>query len=93
VTIVRDEERIHTGGPYSLGGQVFQAYSPLPIFGDNHVVVGSWVIDGTARGIGIRESDGPITGDLARFVPHYFLPGPNDSTGKDMGQPGTKRQN
>jgi len=70
---------LHTGGeilemegPYADGGFVYQAFAPLPRFGDNHAVIGSWVIDGEARGIGIRESNGPITEDLARFVPHYF---------------------
>lgn len=58
-------------GPYG-GPHVFQAFAPLPEFDGNHAVIGSWVIDGEARGIGVRESDGPITEDHARFVPHYF---------------------
>lgn len=58
-------------GPYA-GPRVWQQYQPLPCFDGNHAVVGSWVIDGEARGIGVRESDGPITEDHARFVPHYF---------------------
>lgn len=61
-------------GDYGDGPTVFQAYRALPVFEGNHAVIGSWVIDGSARGIGIRESDGPITQDLARFVPHYFTP-------------------
>ncbi|MEZ0327850.1 MAG: glutathionylspermidine synthase family protein [Fimbriimonas sp.] len=60
-------------GPYDEGSFVFQEYAPLPVFEGNHTVVGSWVVDCVARGIGIRESNGPITEDLARFVPHYFL--------------------
>jgi glutathionylspermidine synthase len=67
-----DGER-HVGGPYGEAGYLYQAYAPLPVFDGNHVVIGSWVIDGAAHGIGIRESDGPITEDNARFVPHYFL--------------------
>jgi glutathionylspermidine synthase len=36
-------------------------------------VLGSWyVTDQGAAGIGVRESDGPITGNLSRFVPHFF---------------------
>lgn len=61
-------------GPYGEGPRVYQAYSPLPEFDGNHAVIGSWIIDGEARGIGVRESDGPITEDRARFVPHYFQP-------------------
>jgi glutathionylspermidine synthase len=33
-------------------------------------VLGAWVIDRQAAGMGVRESDGPITGNLSRFVPH-----------------------
>lgn len=38
-----------------------------------HALIGSWVIDGEAKGMGIRESDRAITDDQARFVPHYFV--------------------
>ncbi len=63
-------------GPYGDQPRVWQDYAPLPVFDGNHAVIGAWVIDGVARGIGVRESDGPITEDRARFVPHYFLPDP-----------------
>jgi glutathionylspermidine synthase len=36
------------------------------------VVLASWVIDGTAAGIGIRESFSPATDNLSCFVPHLF---------------------
>lgn len=68
-------EVIENDGPYG-GPWVYQAYASLPVFDGNHAVVGSWVVDGEARGIGVRESDGPITEDTARFVPHYFRPNP-----------------
>jgi glutathionylspermidine synthase len=35
-------------------------------------VIGSWVIDGEAAGVGIRESNNMITDNLSRFVPHRF---------------------
>jgi len=39
-------------------------------------VLGSWVIEqeegNAAGGMGIRESEMPITGNLSRFVPHLF---------------------
>ncbi len=72
VSLHRNEGTIAKSGPYDEGLFVFQAHAPLPQFDGNHAVIGSWVVDGEARGIGIRESDGPITEDLARFVPHYF---------------------
>ncbi len=74
VSIILDGQKTENPGPYENGPYVYQAYVPVPEFEGNHAVVGSWVVNGAARGIGIRESDGPITEDLARFVPHYFKP-------------------
>lgn len=71
VSIHRASGVIEMPGPYD-GPCVVQAYAPLPVFDGNHAVVGSWIVDGEPRGIGIRESDGPVTEDTARFVPHYF---------------------
>ncbi|MDR3506358.1 MAG: glutathionylspermidine synthase family protein [Caulobacteraceae bacterium] len=39
-----------------------------------YAVLGSWVIGGLARGLGVRESSGPITSNMAQFVPHLFEP-------------------
>jgi glutathionylspermidine synthase len=51
---------------------VFQQYCPLPVFDGNRTVLGAWVINGEASGLGIRESDGLITNVGSRFVPHYI---------------------
>jgi glutathionylspermidine synthase len=51
---------------------VYQALRPLPAFDGRHIVFGSWMVNGRASGIGIRESDGLITGNTSRFVPHLF---------------------
>lgn len=61
-----------TGGEYGSEGFVYQQYAPLPEFNGNYPVIGSWVIGGEAAGMGIRESDGLITGNTSRFVPHFF---------------------
>lgn len=61
-----------TGGEYGREGFVYQQYAALPHFEGNYPVIGSWVIGGEAAGMGIRESDGLITGNTSRFVPHYF---------------------
>lgn len=68
---------IVTGGTYGDGPAVYQAAAPIPRFDDesgtHFPVFGSWyVMDQGAAGIGIRESDSPITDNLSRFVPHYF---------------------
>jgi len=62
-----------TGGDYGEQGYVFQAAAPIPNLGGNYPVIGSWLVtDQGACGMGIRESNGPITDNLSRFVPHYF---------------------
>jgi len=54
------------------GGYVYQAMASLAQADDKTAVIGSWLIDGDPAGIGIRESDGPITNNFSRFVPHLF---------------------
>lgn len=61
-----------TDGEYGSEGYVYQQYAALPNFGGNHPVIGSWLIGGEPAGMGIRESDGLITNNTSRFVPHYF---------------------
>ncbi len=61
-----------TDGEYGSEGYVYQQYAALPDFNGNHPVIGSWLIAGEAAGMGIRESDGLITNNTSRFVPHYF---------------------
>ncbi|MCZ2823281.1 MULTISPECIES: glutathionylspermidine synthase family protein [unclassified Modestobacter] len=62
------------GGKYGAEGWVVQQLCALPDFagpdGPHHPVLGTWVVDGEAAGLGIRESDGLITDDLSFFVPH-----------------------
>jgi len=60
------------GGHYGAEGFVFQAPAALPDFDGNHPVFGVWVVDHEAAGLGIREDTRRITGNLSRFVPHYF---------------------
>ncbi|MEU2350123.1 glutathionylspermidine synthase family protein [Modestobacter sp. NPDC049651] len=64
------------GGRYGAEGWVVQQLCPLPDFpgpdGPHHPVLGTWVVDGEAAGMGIRESDGLITDDLSFFVPHVI---------------------
>ena len=49
---------------------VYQALHPLPVFDGNYPVLGSWMVNGYACGMGIREEASPITGNASRFVPH-----------------------
>jgi len=61
-----------TDGEYGSEGYVYQQYAALPDFEGNHPVIGSWIIGSESAGMGIRESDGLITGNTSRFVPHFF---------------------
>ena len=58
---------------YGAEGAIVQAYAPIARSGDNHAVVGSWVVGDDPAGISIREDASPITRDLARFLPHIIL--------------------
>ncbi|MFJ4687692.1 glutathionylspermidine synthase family protein [Streptomyces sp. NPDC088789] len=51
----------------------YQELAPLPDFDGNRVVLGAWVVDGEAAGLGIRESAGLVTDGYARFLPHVIL--------------------
>jgi glutathionylspermidine synthase len=62
-----------TEGPYD-GPVVYQALWPLPRFADRHFAcVGSWIVNGWACGIGLREDDQLITANTSRFVPHRIV--------------------
>lgn len=74
ITIVKDGEIVEeVDGPYGEEGHIIQAYTPLPRFGDNHVLIGSWIVNDKAAGMSIREDEGRITKDTSRFIPHIIL--------------------
>ena len=62
-----------SGGDYGKEGFIYQALAPLPEVAGHRAVIGSWIIGQEAGGIGIRESDGPITDNRSRFVPHRIV--------------------
>jgi glutathionylspermidine synthase len=61
-----------TPGDYGQEGYVFQAPVELPNFEGHRPVCGVWIVDHTPAGLGIREDTRRITGNLSRFVPHFF---------------------
>jgi glutathionylspermidine synthase len=63
---------IETPGPYGPPF-VYQQLHPLPDHAGNLPVVGSWLVNGHACGIGVREDTSPVTGNTSRFVPHLFV--------------------
>jgi glutathionylspermidine synthase len=62
-----------SGGDYGEEGFVYQEYAPLPEIDGHRPVIGSWIIGQEPAGMGIRESVGPITDNLSRFVPHRIV--------------------
>lgn len=66
------EDRGPEGG-YGEEGHIVQALAPLPVFDGQHAVIGSWIVGEEAVALSVREDDGPITRDLARFVPHAIV--------------------
>jgi glutathionylspermidine synthase len=63
-----------TGGGYGAEGFVYQAAADLADFDGQHAVCGVWIVDHEPAGLGIREDTRRITGNLSRFVPHFFQP-------------------
>ncbi len=63
-----------TPGEYGEEGFVFQAVAKTNDFLGSHPIMGVWMIHNEAGGLGIREDSKRVTGNLSRFVPHYFLP-------------------
>ena len=59
-------------GEYADEPRIWQASAPLPRFGHDHTLIGSWIVGDSAAGIGIREDNGPITKDSSRFIPHFI---------------------
>ncbi|HVJ79473.1 MAG TPA: glutathionylspermidine synthase family protein [Planctomycetia bacterium] len=64
---------LETGGEYGGEPMVYQEFRPLPCFDGNYALVGSWMVNGYAAGIGIREDKTLITGNTSRFVPHLYV--------------------
>jgi glutathionylspermidine synthase len=58
--------------PYGEEGFAYQAIAPAAHYEGTYPILGSWMIDGVGAGIGIRESQTPVTSNLGSFVPHLF---------------------
>jgi glutathionylspermidine synthase len=76
VTLHNPDGEVVTTGDYGEEGFVYQDLAPLKSFDGKYPIIGSWVIGhepgDVAAGIGIRESDIPITTNLSQFVPHLI---------------------
>lgn len=77
VLLVRDGAELAAGadGGYGAEGHVWQALWEPSAPAARNLSIGSWLVRGEPAGAGLRESDGPITGNLSRFVPHLLEEG------------------
>jgi glutathionylspermidine synthase len=73
IQMVQDGQvTLETDGIYEKSPRIYQELCPLPNFNGRYPVVGSWMVNGYACGIGIREDSQPITQNMSRFVPHMI---------------------
>ena len=71
ITLLDGDERIlATPGAYAAGPFIYQQFHETLKFDGNTIVLGSWLVNGYACGLGIREDDSLITSNTSRFVPH-----------------------
>ena len=61
-----------TDGVYGDGPFVYQAIAPMKPHDGRYPVYGTWVVNGVACGLGIREDTGIITRNTSRFIPHQM---------------------
>ena len=75
ISLLNDDDSPTTlsDGPYGEEGFILQQYHPLPRYGDQYVLIGSWLVDDLPAGISIREDRSLITQDLSRYLPHIIL--------------------
>lgn len=75
ILIVRDGAVLaRAEGPYGAEGYVLQALAELPDLDGGRPLVGSWIVGDAPAGLCVREGDGPVTGNGARFRPHLIEP-------------------
>ena len=76
ITLHQPGKDIETPGEYGQEGFVYQDLASIRNFDGKYPVLGSWLIGheegNVACGVGIRESDTPITTNTSQFVPHLF---------------------
>jgi glutathionylspermidine synthase len=72
VTVHTMKEHLESSGEYGAEGYVFQELVNVPTFDGMRPILGSWIVGQEAGGMGIRESEGWVTGNTSRFVPHLF---------------------
>lgn len=76
ITLTSNAGRIleSKSGDYGHHPHIIQALHELPDFEGRKPVIGSWIVGDRCVGMGIRDDESAITGDLSRFRPHFITP-------------------
>ena len=74
IELVDDRLRVAAKmGGYGAEGYIYQQARTLPVFDGQYAVIGSWIVGDSPVAMSVREDAGPVTRDLARFVPHVIV--------------------
>jgi glutathionylspermidine synthase len=71
--VINGQTRISTDGVYTDSPVVYQGLAPMKAHDGKYPVFGTWIINGVACGLGIREDDTMVTQNKSRFVPHQMV--------------------
>jgi glutathionylspermidine synthase len=72
--VVNGRVREETEGAYAdCAGWVYQQLAPMKPHDGRYPVYGTWVVNGVACGVGIREDETMITRNTSRFIPHQMV--------------------
>jgi glutathionylspermidine synthase len=71
--VIGGQVRQQTEGVYGDSPVVYQALAPMKAHDGKYPVFGTWIVNGVACGLGIREDDTMITQNKSRFVPHQMV--------------------
>jgi glutathionylspermidine synthase len=70
--VINGQTRIATDGVYTDCPSVYQGLAPMKAHDGHYPVYGTWIVNGVACGLGIREDDTMVTQNTSRFVPHQM---------------------
>lgn len=70
--VINGQTRVATSGVYTDCPSVYQGLAPMKAHDGHYPVFGTWVVNGVACGLGIREDDTLVTQNTSRFVPHQM---------------------
>ena len=73
VSLIKDGELLEeTTGEYGEEGFIYQELVNLYRTDYGAYIIGSWIIGGESVGISFRESNGLITDNMSRYIPHII---------------------